>query len=59
MKADPMELDDEGLPRFRPDPTNHPEGIDVAAAVRRVRPLDLNHLRSLEAGLQEWASARG
>jgi hypothetical protein len=34
MKADPMELDDEGLPRFRPDPANHPEGIAMAAVLR-------------------------
>ena len=34
MEAYPMELDDEGLPVFRPDPAHSPEGIDVAAALR-------------------------
>jgi hypothetical protein len=34
MKAVPMELDDEGLPLFRPDPADAPEGIDLAAALR-------------------------
>jgi hypothetical protein len=34
MEADPMELDDEGLPLFRPDPAHSPEGIDMAAALR-------------------------
>jgi hypothetical protein len=29
-----MELDDEGLPLFRPDPAHSPMGIDVAAALR-------------------------
>ena len=30
MEADPLELDDEGLPLFRPDPAHAPEGVDVA-----------------------------
>jgi hypothetical protein len=34
MKAEVMELNDEGLPLFRPDPADAPVGIDVAAALR-------------------------
>jgi hypothetical protein len=28
----------------------------VAAAARRVSPLDLTYMRGVEAGLREWAS---
>jgi hypothetical protein len=56
MEADPMERDDEGLPVVLPDRAVAPECIDVAAAARRVSPLDLTYMRGVEAGLQEWAS---
>lgn len=56
MEADPMELDDDGLPLFRPDRAVAPEAIAEADAVRRVSPLDLTYRRGVEAGLREWTS---
>ena len=56
MKADPMELGDQALPLFLPDRAVAPEGIDAAAALRRMSPQDLSYLRGVEAALQEWAS---
>jgi hypothetical protein len=52
MEADPMELGDEGLPLFRPDPADAPEAIDVAAALRLEQEAQLSEDLG-RAGLRE------
>jgi hypothetical protein len=56
MEADPMELDDEGLPLFRPDPGDAREGIDVAAALRLEQEAQLSEDLG-RAGLREGGKA--
>ena len=56
MEAEPMERGDGGLPMFRQDPADAPEGNNVAAALGRMSPKELSDLQGVEAGLQEWAS---
>ena len=39
------------------DPLAWEVGADGTATVRRVQPLDIEHLRAVESTLSEWASA--
>ena len=56
MSAVPMELDDEGLPVFRPDRADAPEAIDVAAALRLEQEAQLSEDRG-RAGLRKGGKA--
>jgi|688.fasta_scaffold2123867_2 hypothetical protein len=56
MEADPMELDDEGLPFFRPDPADPPEAIDVASALRLEQEAQLSEDHG-RAGLRKGGKA--
>jgi len=56
MEADPMELNDEGLPVFPPDPAHSPEGIDVAAALRLEQEAQLSEELG-RAGLRKGGKA--
>ena len=56
MEADPMELNDEGLPLFRPDRADAPEGIDVAAALRLEQEAQLSEDLG-RAGLRKGGKA--
>ena len=56
MEADPMELNDEGLPVFRPDPADALERIDVAAALRLEQEAQLSEDPG-RAGLRKGGKA--
>lgn len=56
MEGDPMELADEGLPRFRPDRADAPEGIDMAASLRLEQEAQLSEDLG-RAGLRKGGKA--